>query len=158
MPFWQTRRATCPRRSSRGCYVLGRLEETAESPGKSIDRSLLPHPLPRNVGKESFLRRLILLAPALALTRCPAACPLGPALSKVLVGTDDPETLIGTKRNDQITGKGGLDILKGRAGNDTYFFADDWGQDFLIEGRGQGMDTLDFSDVDERRRRGPNRP
>ena len=76
---------------------------------------------------------LILLASALALLT--ALLLAGPALSKVLVGTDEPETLIGTKRNDQITGKGGQDILKGKAGNDTYFFADDWGQDFLIEGR-----------------------
>jgi hypothetical protein len=92
-----------------------------------------------------LLRRLILLAPALALLT--ALLLASPALSKVLVGTDDSETLIGTKRNDQITGKGGQDILKGRAGNDTYFFADDWGQDFLIEGRRGGTDTLNFTGV-----------
>ena len=63
-------------------------------------------------------------------------------------GTEGPDILIGTKRADQITGKGDPDVLKGKGGNDTYFFADGWGQDTaLIEGRRGGKDTLDFSDV-----------
>jgi Ca2+-binding RTX toxin-like protein len=91
------------------------------------------------------MRRLILLGPALALIA--ALLLAGPALSKVLDGTNGADTLIGTKRNDKITGGEGLDLLKGRDGNDTYFFADNLGQDTLIEKRGQGMDTLDFSDL-----------
>jgi hypothetical protein len=91
------------------------------------------------------MRRLILLAPALALTA--ALLLAGPVFSKVLVGTDDAETLIGTKKNDKITGKGGNDVLTGKAGNDTYFFADNWGTDTLVEKPGEGSDTVDFHAV-----------
>jgi hypothetical protein len=106
-------------------------------------------PIPSTSGKESLMRRLSLFAPALALTSALLLALASPALAKVLVGTDGPDVLIGTKRSDQITGKGDPDILKGRAGNDTYFFDDGWGQDTaLIEKRDRGKDTLDFSDVD----------
>ena len=47
-----------------------------------------------------------------------------------------------------FTGKGDQDVLKGKGGNDTYFFDDGWGQDTaLIEKRREGKDTLDFSAV-----------
>jgi hypothetical protein len=72
----------------------------------------------------------------------------GPAFSKVVDGTDGPDILIGSKRADQINGKGDPDVLKGRGGNDTYIFEDNWSQDTaLIEGRRGGKDTVDFSAV-----------
>lgn len=92
------------------------------------------------------MRRLSLGAPALALYAVLLVA--GPAVSKVLVGTDGPDTLIGTKRSDQITGGRGQDRLIGKAGNDTYFFADNWDQDAaLVEKRRRGKDTLNFSAV-----------
>ncbi len=88
------------------------------------------------------MRRLIVLAPALALTA--VLLLVGPVFSKVLDGTDGPDVLVGTKRNDQITGGRGQDLLKGKAGNDTYFFADNWDQDLgIVEKRRGGKDTLD---------------
>src|SRR3712207_1929034 len=87
-----------------------------------------------------------LRAPALAL--CAVLLIAGSAFSAIRTGTEDPETLIGTKRNDQITCAGGHDRLIGKAGSDTYFFADNWGQDRLIEKRRGGNDTLDFTAVD----------
>jgi hypothetical protein len=88
----------------------------------------------------------VVRVPALALLAVLLVA--GPAFSKVLVGDDGPNILIGTKRADQINGKGDPDVLKGKAGNDTYIFEDGWGQDTaLIEGRRGGKDTLDFSAV-----------
>jgi hypothetical protein len=91
------------------------------------------------------MRRLILLAPALALTV--ALLLAGPALSAVRVGTNGNDTLVGTTKNDKITGKGGNDVLQGKAGNDTYVFADNWGTDTLVEKPGEGIDTVDFHAV-----------
>ncbi|MDA1275613.1 MAG: hypothetical protein O2960_16465 [Verrucomicrobia bacterium] len=45
------------------------------------------------------------------------------------------------------TGFTGAAILNGGAGNDTYVFTDNWGEDTIIELTGEGTDTLDFSAV-----------
>ena len=67
------------------------------------------------------------------------------ALAAVRTGTDNPETLVGTKRADKITAKGGNDLTIGKKGNDTYFYQNGWGLDPLIDSAGR--DTLDFSAV-----------
>jgi hypothetical protein len=103
-------------------------------------------PSPRTPWKKSRMSHRVVRVPALALLAVLLVA--GPAFSKVLVGDDGPNILIGTKRADQINGKGDPDVLKGKAGNDTYIFEDGWGQDTaLIEGRRGGKDTLDFSAV-----------
>jgi hypothetical protein len=103
-------------------------------------------PSPRTPWKKSLMSHRVVRMPALALLAVLLVA--GPAFWKVLVGDDGPNILIGTKRADQINGKGDPDVLKGKAGNDTYIFEDGWGQDTaLIEGRRGGKDTLDLSAV-----------
>jgi hypothetical protein len=103
-------------------------------------------PSPCTPWKKPLMSHRLVRVPALALLAVLLVA--GPAFSKVLVGDDGPNILIGTKRADQINGKGDPDVLKGKAGNDTYIFEDGWGQDTaLIEGRRGGKDTLDFSAV-----------
>jgi len=64
-----------------------------------------------------------------------------------LVGSLFNDTLIGDNLPNQITGNAGDDQLNGLGGNDTYFFADDFGSDTVIEAAAGGADTLDFSAV-----------
>src|SRR5215210_6119399 len=59
------------------------------------------HPTP---WKESLMSRRFFRAPALALFAVLLVA--GPAFSKVVDGTDGPDILVGTKRADQINGKG----------------------------------------------------
>ncbi len=54
---------------------------------------------------------------------------------------------MGTRDNDRITGRGGDDRTVGKAGNDTYFYANGWGQDTVVDSG--GTDTLNFSAVTE---------
>ena len=91
------------------------------------------------------MRRFVLFTPTLALLI--VLLVPGPALSALRVGTQNSETLTGTTGNDLLTGAEGNDRLKGLAGNDTYFFADGWGTDTLVEKPGEGADTLNFRGV-----------
>jgi hypothetical protein len=89
---------------------------------------------------------LLPLLLVLALT-LPAA---GPSLSALRTGTNNAETLRGTDGNDQLNGMGQGDSLIGKAGNDTYYFGDNFstpGVDRLIEKPGEGTDTINFRGV-----------
>jgi hypothetical protein len=96
----------------------------------------------------------MLFAPTLAFLA--ALLVAGPALSALRGGTNGVDNLIGTTSNDQLTGLGDADILKGLAGNDLYYFADNWSKrasdgavlfDTLVETSGQGSDTVSFRGV-----------
>ena len=66
------------------------------------------------------------------------------ASAAVRTGNEGDNTLMGTRYKDSITGKGD-DRTVGKGGNDTYFYADDWGHDTVVDSG--GTDTLDFSAV-----------
>jgi Ca2+-binding RTX toxin-like protein len=60
------------------------------------------------------------------------------------------ENVIGTNKNDVITGNGNNNRLEGGQGDDTYRFAgnSDQGHDTIFELIGNGKDTVDFSGLD----------
>ena len=67
-----------------------------------------------------------------------------------LFGGDGDDILRGWKGADTLSGGAGKDTLSGGEGNDTYRFTDGWGQDFVLEEKGEGKtDTLDFGEVSE---------
>lgn len=55
-------------------------------------------------------------------------------------GNSTPETIYGTKRNDQLSGNGGTDTLRGGAGDDTYIVYDV--TDVIVELPGEGTDSV----------------
>ena len=65
------------------------------------------------------------------------------AVAAIKIGTNGDDRIRGTDSADQINGKGGNDRLNGKARNDTYYFADGFGVDTLIDSA--GTDTLNFS-------------
>lgn len=58
----------------------------------------------------------------------------GPALARVIQGTDGDDNIFGTRKNDRISGLDGKDLLVGRPGDDRLFGND--GDDILIGGPG----------------------
>lgn len=70
-----------------------------------------------------------------------------PGISKnaELVGGPGNDTLSGGSGNDSLYGGAGNDVLIGGKGNDTYYFADSWGVDRVVEARASGSDRMDFS-------------
>ena len=64
-----------------------------------------------------------------------------------IVGSPNDDFLIGNADMNKLDGGEGDDTLIGYSGNDTYLFADNWGNDTVIESAGEGYDTLDFSQV-----------
>ncbi|CAA9503849.1 MAG: hypothetical protein AVDCRST_MAG05-2604 [uncultured Rubrobacteraceae bacterium] len=86
------------------------------------------------------MRRIATAAAALVLA---ATLSAGAASAAVKVGTDGADALVGTKYADHLTGKRGDDTASGKRGNDAYHYADNWGQDTMVDP--EGTDTLDFS-------------
>ena len=82
---------------------------------------------------------LVIMAGAVLLV-CSAV-----AFAAVRTGNEGDNTLMGTRYKDSITGKGGDDRTVGKGGNDTYFYADGWGHDTVVDSG--GTDTLNFSAV-----------
>jgi Ca2+-binding RTX toxin-like protein len=64
-----------------------------------------------------------------------------------IIGSLYADVLTGDSLANVITGNGGNDTLNGMGGDDVYLFADDFGQDTVIENAAGGSDTLDFSAV-----------
>ncbi len=64
-----------------------------------------------------------------------------------VTGGNGDDVLVGDAAANQLTGGPGDDLLDGGAGDDTYFFSDDWGKDEVFETVDGGLDTLDFSAV-----------
>ncbi len=88
------------------------------------------------------MRRTVLLLTVMGLTLVLSATI---AVAAVRVGTSGADRLTGTDGADQINGKGGDDRTNGKLGNDTYYYANGWGVDRLIDSG--GTDTLNFSRV-----------
>ncbi len=65
----------------------------------------------------------------------------------VLQGDAGQDTLEGGDGDDTLIGGDDDDILKGQRHDDTYRFADGWGNDQVVELANEGTDTLDFSQV-----------
>ncbi|MBI4788773.1 MAG: M10 family metallopeptidase C-terminal domain-containing protein, partial [Chloroflexi bacterium] len=61
-----------------------------------------------------------------------------------IVGSAHDDTLIGDGNANLIAGGDGDDVMDGMAGNDTFLFTGNWGNDMLTK-TGSGIDTLDFS-------------
>ncbi len=62
-----------------------------------------------------------------------------------VIGSRFVDYIIGTQGPDILVGSGSDDIIIGLGGDDLYIFADNWGNDWIIEEPGGGSDTLDFS-------------
>jgi Ca2+-binding RTX toxin-like protein len=75
------------------------------------------------------MRRILLLLAVIAVTLAVAS---GVAWALNKVGTNDPDTLRGTKVDDNLLGKGGNDVLWGLAGRDSLL--GDEGKDWVIGG------------------------
>ena len=74
----------------------------------------------------------------------------GDAGNDILSGGKGDDILAGNTGNDRLNGGDGNDILSGGDGNDLYQFNGTWGQDVIIETKGQGdEDTIDFSRITE---------
>jgi hypothetical protein len=91
------------------------------------------------------MRRTILLVATMALTLLAAS---GVALAVNKIGTNGPDTLRGTKGDDNLYGNGGNDTLRGLAGNDNLLGGA--GKDVVFSGHGSdnavGGDGNDFLD------------
>lgn len=66
----------------------------------------------------------------------------GSDADNVLRGDAGDDTLNGLGGNDTLIGGAGTDTLKGGVGDDTYILDADDGADVVIEGSGQGTDTV----------------
>jgi Ca2+-binding RTX toxin-like protein len=58
-----------------------------------------------------------------------------------LYGSEGYDTLYGSERNDYLNGWGGVDLMMGGVGDDTYVVDSKYGDD-IIEQRGCGIDTV----------------
>ena len=82
---------------------------------------------------------------------------IGGSASDTFVGGDQPvwfegrdgdDTLTGSSQSDRLAGGDGNDTMSGGHGNDFFFFADNFGDDTVLESVGEGTgDTMDFSAV-----------
>jgi len=61
-------------------------------------------------------------------------------LAADIVGTNGPDVLEGTPQADSINGRGGVDVMMGLAGNDTYTV--DLADDEVLEAVGDGTDSV----------------
>jgi len=82
---------------------------------------------------------------------------IGGSASDTFVGGDQPvwfegrdgdDTLTGSSQSDRLAGGDGNDTMSGGHGNDFFIFADNFGDDTVLESVGEGTgDTMDFSAV-----------
>ncbi|PTW58862.1 T5SS/PEP-CTERM-associated repeat protein [Breoghania corrubedonensis] len=71
---------------------------------------------------------------------------LGSSHDDTLTGDGGGNYLRGYGGNDTIAGGGGNDILRGEAGTDTFVFADNWGNDLLLDFE-DGVEIMDMTAV-----------
>ncbi|HHV65998.1 MAG TPA: hypothetical protein GXX46_13195, partial [Peptococcaceae bacterium] len=66
---------------------------------------------------------------------------------KNIIGSPYDDILLGDNSPNILIGGQGKDRLEGRGGYNTYIFAEDWGEDTVLNSSGQG--ALDFSTIDK---------
>ncbi len=62
-----------------------------------------------------------------------------------IIGGSANDTLVGDDGDNLFEGRGGLDSLTGKEGDDTYVLESNWSRDTVVEDTDEGFDKVDFS-------------